>query len=502
MTTTSPPPDATADDTADGDTAAKPSSALFGRGLAYVAGGSVQLVSAMVVSPVLAHLLSADQFGQLASAIALHQVLVVLAAVGLDNAIVLVRARTGTDGPARALIPMGLVLVVGVSAAAASTESFWGVELGFSESSGILLLALAWTAPAAALSLCLAMLISQDRLAAFTTVNVLAGVGGQVIGLTILATSQVRTAEAYAWGNLSSLLVTATLGLLLVRPRWSGLRDVTANRRALAIGLPLMVSGLAVFVLNASDRLVVQRLLGPAEAGRYQVAYTIGSIAVMALTMTSAAWAPQISAVRDEVARWALIGQARDGLIRLMAPVLLGVTLGAPVALRIVAPASFQPEDLLVVVFLVALSGFPIVVGTGSGRALVTLDRSRLLAASAIAAGLANVALNLALIPVWGLTGAAAATAIAFTVQTVLHRLSLPRGITWPRTPPRVIGMSLVAVAVSVVSIELPQDTGWNALRFAAAVACLPWFLHQLLVARAGERSTGRGVAAGATGVH
>jgi O-antigen/teichoic acid export membrane protein len=382
------------------------------------------------------------------------------------------------------------VIAVLVSAAAALTEPLWAAQLGFSDSSGVVLLAVAWTAPAAALQLLLAVLLSQDRLGAFTTVNVLAGVGGQAIGLTILATAHARTAEAYAWGNLTSLLITATLGIVLVRPTWSGVRDHPATRSALTIGLPLMVSGLAIFVLNASDRLVVQRLLGSAEAGRYQIAYTIGNIAVIVLTMTSGAWAPRISAVRDELARWALIGQARDGLVRLMSPVLLGVTLGAPVALQVVAPASFRPEELLVVVFLVALSGFPVVVGTGSGRALVTLDRTRLLAASAIVAALANVALNLVLIPAWGLAGAAAATTIAFGVQTVLHRFALPRGIAWPRTDRRVLATALAVVAVSAASVELPQTSGWNALRFAVAVACLPWFLHQLLAARAGERAT------------
>src|SRR3954468_23478012 len=49
-------------------------SSLFGRDLLYVAVMGLPLLSAAVVSPVLAYLLPPDQFGQLSSAIALHQV--------------------------------------------------------------------------------------------------------------------------------------------------------------------------------------------------------------------------------------------------------------------------------------------------------------------------------------------------------------------------------------------------------------------------------------------
>jgi O-antigen/teichoic acid export membrane protein len=247
-----------------------------------------------------------------------------------------------------------------------------------------------------------------------------------------------------------------------------------------------MVGALAIYVLNAGDRLVIQRLLGPAEAGRYQIAYTVGNVAVLLLSMTSGAWAPQITAVRDEVRRWALLGLARDGLLRLLGPVLVGVTLAAPLLLRVAAPASFRPQELLGVVFLVALAAFPVAVGSATGRALVTLGRGKALAASAIVAAVVNLGLNLVLVPVWGLAGAAVATTASFTVQAVLHRLALPRRIDWPSTAGSLRWAAVAAVAVSALTLALPQTTAWNVARFAVAVACLPWLLHALRAARAG----------------
>lgn len=455
-------------------------SVLFGRGLLYVAVWSLQLLSALIVSPVLAHLLPPGEFGQLASAIALHQVLVVLAVVGLDQVLVLVRAELGHDRPARSLIAVGLVLACVLTVVAAVTAPVWSEQLGFTGSARILVITIAWTPPAAGIQLVGVLLLSQDRLKAFSVVSILSSIGGQLVGLGILLGSGSRLASSYASGNLVTLLLTLVVALVLARPRWRGIGEGDLVRRALVLGLPLMISSLAVYVLNAGDRLVIQRLLGAAEAGRYQIAYTVGNLAVLLLSVTSGAWAPRIAAIRDEAARWVMIGAARDGLMRLMAPVMLGMTLGAPLLLVIVAPASYAPSDLLVVVFLVALAAFPVLVGTATGRALITLRRTREVAVAAIAAAVVNIVLNLVLVPHWELSGAALATVVAFATQAGVQRLALMRRATLPRMRVRIWLPAALAVTVSAATLVLPQSLGWAVGRAAVALLCLPWLLHLL----------------------
>ena len=462
---------------------------LFGRGLSYVAVLSAQLISAIVISPVLAHLLPPVEFGLLASAIALHQVLVVLATMGLDQALILFRAEARNDRPAQTMIALGVVVSVFVLLVTAGTAPFWSTELGFPRMAHIVLLTLGWTVPAVVAALCGSLLLGQDRLRAFTVVVLLSGVGGQVIGVGILLVSGSRTAATYAVGNLCALLLAAIVGLVMARALWRGLADRPLVRRALTLGLPLMISSIAVFVLNAGDRLVIQRLLGAAPAGHYQIAYTVGNVAVLVLGLLSHAWAAQFAAIRDEDRRWVVIGESRDQLYKLLTPVLLGVTLGAPVLLLVVAPSSFDTPSLLVVVFLVALASLPVNAGIATSRMLLTLERSRALAVSTIVAAVVNVALNVVLVPHLELAGAALATLIAFSVQSVLQRFSLVKRITWPRTPPLVLVWGGVAAAGAAATLLLPQDTTWNLVRLGLAVACLPWFGRQLLVARAQERS-------------
>ncbi|GAB4082254.1 polysaccharide biosynthesis protein HsfF [Modestobacter muralis] len=468
-----------------GAAATEPSTGpLFGRGLLYVAVWALQLLSSVVFAPVLAHLLPPDQFGQLAAGIAVHQVLVVAAVVGLDQVLVLLRAEDGVDRPARALVALGLGLGVLVTLVAVATLPWWSGPLGFGEGSRVLLVTVAWTAPAACLQLVSALLLAQDRFRAFSVVTLLSGVGGQVVGMALLLGSGSRVAGTYALGNLVTLSLALVVGLLMVRPGWRAALGPALARRALSLGVPLMIGSLAVYVLNAGDRIVVQRLLGSAEAGRYQIAYTIGNVVVMLLAVTSGAWAPRIAAIRDESHRWAVIASARDGLVRLMGPVILGLTLGAPFVLDVVAPASYDTGPLLPVVLLVALAGFPVLASAATGRALITLRATAPLAVAAGVAAVLNVGLNLVLVPVWELSGAAAATVVAFAAQAGVQRLALARRATLPRLLPGVWVPTAVAVAVAVATLELPSTLTWDAARAAAGLACLPWLVVQLRVLR------------------
>ncbi|MBC7724582.1 MAG: oligosaccharide flippase family protein [Burkholderiaceae bacterium] len=108
-------------------------SGLFGRGLLYVVVWSLQLVAGTVISPVLAHLLGPTQFGALASAIALHQVLSVLALLGLDQALVLQRAEDSDSARARGLVMVGISFSLMVAIVVGATAPLWRDALGFGD---------------------------------------------------------------------------------------------------------------------------------------------------------------------------------------------------------------------------------------------------------------------------------------------------------------------------------------------------------------------------------
>jgi len=249
--------------------------------------------------------------------------------------------------------------------------------------------------------------------------------------------------------------------------------------------VPLALDSVSAFVLNAGDRILLQRLAGAEAVGRYQIAYTLGYAAVMVIGLMSATWTPRFAAVADRVVRWQLIGATRDTILRLLAPVVLGIAFGAPVALRIVAPASFRPEALLPVVVLVVLSAYPVAAGSASGRMLVTDGRTRAFALCTAAAAVVNLGLNALTIPAYGIVGAATSTLLAYVVQCLLQRAVVGERAAFPRTPPRVLVQSAVVVALASASVLLPQGDLVDGARFVLALACLPWCVARLRQARA-----------------
>ena len=247
-----------------------------------------------------------------------------------------------------------------------------------------------------------------------------------------------------------------------------------------------MFTGLSLFVLNAGDRFVLKRIAGDAEVGRYQIAYVLGFVAVQIIGMTANSWTPRFAAVRDKALRWKIIGSSRDSVFLLFGPIVLGVTLAAPVVLRVVVPSTFQPETLLVVTYLVVISGFPVAASGATSKMLVTSRRARPLAVWATVAAVLNVGLNLLLVPPFGVAGAAGATFLAYGAQAVGLRLSVGDREHWPKTPPRILAQAVVVIAVGAVTTVLPQDTPWNIARFVLALACLPWCWVQWQRARRG----------------
>lgn len=473
------------------DAAATPegstSSALFGRGMLYVVVASLQIVTGAVASPVLAHLLGDPaEFGRLSSSIALHQLLVVVALIGLDQATVLRRAEDGHDGNARSLASTAMLLVTGVTALLWLTSTWWSAWFGFDPGSQLVLLTVLWTIPSAGIIVQLALLLAADRLKAYATVSIVGAVGGQIVGITAVLLAG-REATTYAWGLVAADTVAMLIGVTLARPSLRRAFSWDLVKPSLMLGAPLMFTGLSLFVLNAGDRIVVLRIAGAAEVGRYQVAYVVGFVAVQMIGLTGSSWTPRFAAVRDRVLRWQIIGASRDSIFGLLGPVVLGIILAAPVLLRIVAPASFQPESLLIVTYLVLISAYPVAASGASSKILVTSRRARPLALWATVAAVLNVALNFALVPTFGIAGAAGATVIAYSVQAFGLHWSVGHRHDWPRTPPRILGQAGLVILISAGTTLLPQSTPWNIARLVLAIACLPWCWIQLQRTRRGD---------------
>jgi O-antigen/teichoic acid export membrane protein len=416
------------------------------------------------------------------------QVVFVLVGFGLYPAIQRQYALSGDGRDPGKLLSFSIMASIVLTAVIYVAGPVWSDYMGFDSYSRPVRLAVLWAGTSAITNSALALLRSQDRLVAFGAVTMLQSVVAEVTSLALVVFVDA-TATMFLLGQLVVQTVAAGVALTFVPPRGLRLRDRLLVQRALVFGLPLVPAVLCTFVLDSADRLMIQSELGPAAVARYQVAYNVGALPMLLLGVLNASWMPRIFAFNSVDERAAVIAASRDLLYRLLIPTLLGLAVGAPIVLRIWAPASYHPGMLLVVNAIVLVAAIPYTAGLASTRSLMAEGRTAYLAVAQGLAAVVNVGLNLLLIPLYGLEGSAAATLLALVL---LHQLLACRArAVVPVRPPRWrLVAALVVTAGGTLLISLVPADRFLGVRLLAVGLTVLWFAS-LFINRTGvERKT------------
>jgi O-antigen/teichoic acid export membrane protein len=448
---------------------------LFRRDSLYLVVWAVQIVTAAALTPVITRVMGPTEFGGVAAAIAVMQVLFVLAGMGLQTAIQ--RHYAGQDGmlAARRLLMLSLMLATVVTVAIDMTGPVWSRYLGFDHYGGAVRLAVFWAGASAVTYSALGLLRCHDRLAAFSFVSLLQSVVAEAMSL-LMVVAVSPTATNFILGRLLAQIMAAGLALSLAPPKALRPRDTALVRAALLYALPLVPALLSSFVLDSADRLVIQHELGPTAVARYQIAYNIGDLPMILMTFLNMVWLPRIFALEDNTERAAVLAASRDALYRLLMPVVIGLSVGAPLVLRVWAPPAYRLDELLLVTSVVIVTVVPYAGGLAASRALLAQGHTIMVAGATIAAAGVNLGLNFVLVPRWELIGSAVSTFVAFSA---LHGLLVLRA-RFVAPIPGTSGSRLLelaaAIAVALLAAALPTTVEYLLLRAFLVVVALGWF--------------------------
>ena len=270
-------------------------------------------------------------------------------------------------------------------------------------------------------------------------------------------------------GSALSALVAAVAGMtLLARDGRLGIGlDRALARRMLAFGLPLVPAALAGWALNLSDRYLVNAFDGRSAVGIYSAGYTVGlAINALAIAPFSLAWGAAYWEISRRVDAPAVISRVLTGFAALASFAALGLSALATDAFRILLTPEFEPGR-----FVTPFSAFAYV-GYGMFTILTTginlAGQTRRLPFIMGAAAIANVGLNLALIPVLGYLGAAISTILGYGLLAVIGGLASHRfyPVRWELG--RVTVIVGLAMALAAAAVLGPDHVGW---RLACIVA-------------------------------
>jgi O-antigen/teichoic acid export membrane protein len=447
----------------------------------YGIGGLVSRILAVALLPVYTRYLGTTGYGKIETIVALSTVLSILLRLGITSAFF--RFYFDSDDPARRVLvvrtsfwfTMGMATLGLVAGFAAATPIAHALKLGDDP----------WLVRAAFVGLWADMnyqqLTSLFRVEQRSHAFVLASVTNVVItiGTTLLLVVGLRKgATGAVVGNFVGTLCVY-VGLLAYRRYQLGLQfDRRLLREMNRFGLPLVPAALALWAINFVDRFFVGQFKGQGEVGVYSLAVRISSAVVFLLMAFQLAWPAFAYSIRDDAVAKRTYSFVLTYLLLVCS--WLSLTLGvlAPWLVDLLGTPRFQRAEEAVGVLAFAATAYAgySVLAIGVGRA----RRTQFNWIVAGVAGAVNVGLNFALIPPYGMMGAAIATAAGYAALFVCMALNAQRVWPVPYQWRRVLTAAGAAIALTAVgrALDVPLPVAiLLCLVYPLALAALGFYL-------------------------
>jgi O-antigen/teichoic acid export membrane protein len=312
----------------------------------------------------------------------------------------------------------------------------------------------------------------EERARAFfvtTILNVLAAIGLTVV-LVVGAGEGARglLLGSYATG------AAFVLGLIVLQRRRLSLRfDPALLRRLLRFGLPTMPAEVSLYLLNFIDRIIIVRTVGLAEAGLYSLAIKFAQAVNVLVRGFQLAWPPLAYSIRDDEEARRAYATVVTLFVAGCAFVVTGMWLFSRWIVRALAAPEFfdSYEAVGLISTAVTLYAVYMVLVVILGRT----GRTEFNFPATIAALVANVALNLILVPPLGIAGAGLALVASYLVVLALMYGFTQRLFPVPYQWGRLARVVLVAaVLVGAGELLMPTSGFAGLLGRAVLLAAYP----------------------------
>lgn len=334
---------------------------------------------------------------------------------------------------------------------------------------------------------------AQQRVVRYSTLRVIQDLGALAIGTFLAWRTGLGPAAPFV-GLASVLALLAVIeGSRLWRESHGGRFDRTRVKPYLVYGVPVALALSLNIALDAGDRFLIALFLGPEAVGIYAAGYgiadkTAGLLCIWAAAaggpMMMAAWEREgLEAIREVSA------QVARALMLIAAPAAAGLALVAQPLTEVMIGEEMRMQAAEIIPWI-ALSGLinGFVLHYVS-EAFQLSRRTALRAGLMVVPAVANVAINIVLLPWIGLMGAVYSTVACYGLALLLLALVSRRlaPLAWPWMDfLRIAG----ACAAMAITVRLMPDLGGVAeLSLKACTGAVVYVLAALAFNAAGARA-------------
>jgi O-antigen/teichoic acid export membrane protein len=300
------------------------------------------------------------------------------------------------------------------------------------------------------------LLLAKKRSITFSTITLLTFVS--YLSLNVLFIVGMKMG---VMGMVLSTVITKALNVIMlfaVTRSEFGLRFSFEKFKAmLSYSLPLLPAGLCMFAIHYSDRYFIQKFVSLEDLGLYSLGYKFGMIISLVVTQPIfRIWNTQRYEIAKEPDSEVVFGRMFTYIVFafLAAGLLISTLIDETIA--IMAPAHYQGASQIVSLIV---AGY-ILFGCASFMQLGMFInyKTKYIVPIQFSAALLNVGLNLVLIPLYGIMGAAIATMLTFFCLALFSFLVSQRLLPVKYEYSRVIRLVFLSVGLYFVSriIDLP----------------------------------------------
>ena len=248
--------------------------------------------------------------------------------------------------------------------------------------------------------------------------------------------------------EIGALLFSLPIYILLLK---KGRRyvDFSIWKTVLIFALPLIPHYLAQHVMSSSDKILLKEMVGEADAGIFGVVANVGSIAVLFWTAINASLVP---ITFDSINRndYTKLKKMISLILTGYGFICLSVILIAPEVLIFLAPEEYRG----------GMYAIPPLVGVSFLNALYNVyanvefyyKKSTQIARATVIATVANLVLNLLLIPIGSYIGSAYATLISNILLILMHYMGYRKCHNRIYNDRYILALSVVIIAFALIS--------------------------------------------------
>jgi O-antigen/teichoic acid export membrane protein len=388
--------------------------------LIYGLGGLANSVLTVILLPIYTRYLSPDEYGMLSLLLVTSTVAAVIMHLGMGSAAFREMGFVETDhdvvaGTMTVFLAVESAVVVG----ALCLLSAWFSRIIFENEAHASLLRMVFVTAGLGIfhMVITTRLRVQERPGLYSTLVLLRLVTGASLCIFFVVVLK-RGVEGLIVAGLIHEVAFAVLYIVLLFPAFRMGLKPQVLKRMLSFGAPLVPAGLARLALASADRYILQHLSTAAQVGLYALGFNIGLAINLIVSAIQLAWPTQMFAIVKQPGAEQKLARIFTYYIAVVGFFGLALSVFAREAVMVLATPEYYAAAAVVPLLTLSNVFYGAMYMTNS--ALEVQSKMYCHGVAVAIAALLNIGLNLMLVPMGGMKGAALASVISFATLFAL----------------------------------------------------------------------------------